>query len=80
MTTERIIQRLGDAIINPLISLIFALALLYFVWGIVKFIAGAENPEKRKEGTRHMIWGILGMFIMVAAWGILAFIKSSIGV
>lgn len=59
-------------IITPIIGLLFALALFYFVNGLVGFIANADNPEARKKGTQHLFWGLIGFFIMVSVIGILS--------
>ena len=67
-------------IVQPLITLLFALALAYFIWGMAKFILNAEDPEKRKEGQQAMIWGVIGIFIMTAVIGILAVITNTFGV
>jgi hypothetical protein len=73
-----VFNKLKDAvfanILNPLIFLLFALALLYFLWGMVRFIASGEEPEMRKDGRRHMFWGIIGMAIMLSVFGIIAFV------
>lgn len=67
-------------IAQPIASLLLALAVVYFVWGVMVFIKNADNPEKRKEGYEHMIWGIIGIFIMVSATGIVRILQSTIGV
>ena len=67
-------------IAQPLISLLIALAVAYFVWGVLVFIQNADNPEKRKDGYNHMFWGIIGIFIMVSVTGIINLIKSTIGI
>lgn len=68
-----------DNIVTPAIYLIVAVAVVYFVWGVMVFIQNADNPEKRKEGYQHMIWGIIGIFIMISAKGILSIISSTLG-
>jgi len=80
MTVEGFKNALIDSVLNPLVGLLFALAVLYFTWGIFKFIANADNEEERRKGTQHMIWGIVGMFIMTAVWGILRVLANTVGV
>ena len=49
---------------NTLIPLAFSLCLLYFFWGMVKYIrTGAESESAAKEGKRIMVWGIVGLFV-----------------
>jgi hypothetical protein len=52
-----------------------------FVWGVIEFLGGQNGVgEGAQNGKRHMLWGIIGMFIMVAAWAILKLIASSLNV
>jgi hypothetical protein len=62
------------------IPLLVAVALLVFFWGLVQFIANAGDDDKRKEGKQHMIWGIVGLFVMVSVWGLVGFLGSVIGI
>ncbi|MFH0755477.1 MAG: hypothetical protein V1910_02310 [bacterium] len=66
-------------IVNPIIYLLMALSVIYFIWGIMVFIKNADNADKRKEGYLHMLWGIIGIFIMISARGIIHIIISSMG-
>jgi len=75
---ESVIAAINKEIINPLITLMFAVALLFFVYGMVEFIQGSTNEEKRTKGQQHMMWGVIGMFIMVSAIGIMRVIIATI--
>lgn len=77
--TRDILEKINHAIIDPLIFLMLALGMLVFMWGIVEFISGADNEEKVTQGKQHMVWGIIGIFIMLSAWGILRVICNTIG-
>lgn len=66
-------------IVNPLITFLLVLAVVYFVYGVMIFIQNADNPEKRSEGFQHMIWGVIGIFIMVSSIGIINIIKRTLG-
>jgi hypothetical protein len=73
------IDKVKSAIVNPLMALIFAASAVVFVWGAVKYILGSDNEEARSTGSQHMLWGIIGMFIIIAVGGIIAIIKNTIG-
>lgn len=75
-----LLNKVNRFILNPLIALLFAVALVVFLWGIVKLIRGADDPKVREEGKKNIMYGILGMFIMIAVYGIIAFIISNLGV
>lgn len=76
-----LIDSASDLITGILIPLAFALCLLYFFWGVVKYIrTGAGSEEAAKEGKRIMVWGIIGLFIAVSIWGIITFIRTELGI
>ncbi len=70
-TAEQVIGVISSGILQPIIYVLFALAFVIFLYGVVEFIANASNEERRTEGKRHMIWGALGLFLMFAVGGIL---------
>jgi hypothetical protein len=74
-----LLTNIEQKIINPVIYLLFALALLYFLWGVFRMVAGAASDTAREEGRQHVLWGVIGMFIMVAVYGILHAICNTIG-
>jgi hypothetical protein len=73
-----LLQRILDYIINPLVALVLGVAVIFFLWGVFQFIRNADNPEERKKGGMNMIYGVLGLFIMLAAYGILNLILGTI--
>ena len=70
------IQRILDIVI----PIVITLALIYFFWGLAKFILSAGDEEKRKESRGIMIWGIIALFVMVSVWGLVRFIGGTFGV
>ena len=65
------IVKIADVIINPAIRGLFLLALLVFLWGVFQFIKNADNDTARQTGRSMILWGVIGMSIMVAAGGII---------
>lgn len=72
--------KVNKLIINPLIILLFALAVVYFIYGLARYLLSPDNEEIRKSSKSHMLWGVIGMFIMVSAFGIMILLKDSLGV
>ena len=65
-------------IFNPLIMLLFFIALGYFAFGIIKMLANPGNEDARKQGKGHILWGIVGMTIMLSVYGIISLIGGTI--
>jgi len=86
MVSAGTIGSLGDllavfvSIINALMPFIVALAVLFFVWGVFQFVASAGDEEKRTEGRNKMIYGIIGIFVMVSVWGLVNLLEGTFGV
>src|SRR3989344_7891740 len=62
-----------------LIPLLIAIGLLVFLWGMAKFILHAEEEEKREEGKQLMMWGAIGLFVMVSFWGLINILTGTFG-
>jgi uncharacterized membrane protein YjfL (UPF0719 family) len=78
---DSIINKLADNIINPLITFLFALATLFFIYGVAEyFILNKDDSTARSEGAQHILWGVIGMFIMLSAYGIVRLIMATVGV
>lgn len=74
------VDKFNQVIINPLLLLIFAAGTLVFVFGMVEFMWGLSQETAHKEqGKMHMLWGLVGLFVMISAWAIIKLIASSLG-
>ena len=73
------VGKISTLILNPIIAMMFAFALAYFVYGVVTYIVNPSNEDAREKGRQGMFWGVIGMFIMVSVFGIMRFLIDSIG-
>ncbi|HEV7702495.1 MAG TPA: pilin [Candidatus Paceibacterota bacterium] len=63
------------------IPLLFALAVLVFVWGVVKFFfINYAEEAKRTEGRQFMVWGIIALTVMLCVWGLVGILGSTFGI
>lgn len=79
-SANAIFSKIIENIISPVVEFVVALSVLLFMWGVFQFVFNSEDASKRETGRNHMIWGIVGFFIMVSVLGIIRFVASSIGV
>lgn len=75
---DTFLANVNREIINPIILFLFALALLYFLFGMFQFLVNGGNDEKRTTGKSHMMWGIVGLTIMMGVWFILEVTLSTL--
>lgn len=72
---------LGSCIlIKSVVPLLFALATVGFIWGIIQYFINPENEEKRSQGKSYAIWGLIGLFVMVSIWGLVGVFSSTVGI
>lgn len=66
-------------VIATAVQVLVALALALFIWGGVVFVFSAGDDTKRKEGQKRMIWGIVGLFVIVSVWGLVQLLQIFFG-
>jgi ABC-type thiamin/hydroxymethylpyrimidine transport system permease subunit len=75
----KILSNINQIIINPIIGLMFGIALIYFLYGVLEYLwKSRSDPAKIKQGTSHMLWGIFGMFIMISVFGLFKFLINTV--
>ena len=79
-SVDQFISNVNKMIINPIIIFLFALAVVFFVYGIVEFISNQENEEKKTKGKSHMIWGIVGITIMMSVFMLMNILMSTFNI
>ncbi|OGI94939.1 hypothetical protein A2917_01910 [Candidatus Nomurabacteria bacterium RIFCSPLOWO2_01_FULL_42_17] len=65
---------------DSIIPLIFTLAVLMFVWGVVQYVIHSDEETKKAKGKQFMIWGIVALTVMVSVWGLVNILSSTFGI
>src|SRR3989338_5612894 len=65
--------------INYLIFLVVDLAVFVFIWGIFKYFVAGANEKKVEEAKNVLIYGLLGIFIMLSVWGLVNILINTFG-
>ena len=77
---KALLLKVNYYVINPLVTLLFAVSLIVFVWGVIEFLRERDSSsQKANDGKQHLLWGLVGMFIMISVFGIMNAIKGLIG-
>ncbi len=74
---DKFISAVSQQILNPFIYLLFAIAMIVFIWGLVRFISQGGDEDARTIAKRHILYGLLGMFIMFSAFALVRLITGS---
>lgn len=64
---ESVVDTIKDVIIYPLVTLMFVIAMLVFVWGVFQYVRHGTEEAARAQGQRHMVFGVIGFVIMLSA-------------
>lgn len=72
-----LIDKITSQVLNPVIVLLFTLATIMFLWGIIQYVIGSQGDTGKLEKAKNVIlYGIIGMFIMASAWGIVGILRN----
>ena len=76
-TVEGIICKVAN-ILDIIIPVLVVLGVVYFVWGVVSFVI-SDDEEAKTKGRDRMIFGIIGLVVIVAMWGLVGIINNTFG-
>ncbi len=62
---------------NTIIQILIAFAVLYIIYNVVRYIMAAEDPEKRKTIGASILWGIVGLFVILSIWGLVNILSNT---
>ena len=65
-------------ILNSLIPLLIALGVVYFIWGVIQYVIKDEE-EAKKKGRDKIIFGIIGLAVIVSLWGLVNIVVNTFG-
>lgn len=71
MDGDAFLGRVITELFSPLYQLSVGLAFLYFLYGGLMFIVNMNDPDKKNAGKRHLLYGTIGLFIILSVGGIL---------
>ncbi|MES2023208.1 MAG: pilin [Patescibacteria group bacterium] len=74
-TIDWLLCRVGD-LLNTVVPVLIALGVVYFIWGVVTYVV-AGDEEAKKTGRDRMIYGIIGLVVIVSIWGLVSILKST---
>lgn len=75
-----VLDRIVTFVIDPAVKVVFTLGLFLFLWGIVEFLMALRSGKPSEDGKNHMVYGLVGMLIMVSVYGIISLIVNTFGI
>jgi hypothetical protein len=77
-TIAKIQSDILTEIVSPLLGLATAIAFALFLYGVIRFLIARANGDSAKfeAGRWHLIWGTVGLAILLSLWGVLISIAN----
>lgn len=63
-------------LLNNLTYVFTFVAIAAFFWGLIVYIYHAGDVKGRKKGRDTIVWGLIGLFIILSLTGILQILKG----
>lgn len=79
VVAQGFVDKINEVILFPLITFMIALALLVFLYGAFEYVKDANNEEGRQKGARHLLYGTIGMLVMLSAMALLRIAAGTFG-
>ncbi len=71
-----VLCRVGQ-FLNAIIPVLIALGVVYFVWGVISYVI-ASDEEAKKAGRDRMIFGIIGLAVIIGMWGLVNLLRNTL--
>lgn len=63
---------------NMFIQILIAFAVIWIIYNVVRFlIVGADNEEKRTAARQSILWGVVGLFVILSIWGLVRILTNT---
>lgn len=66
-----------QGLFNFIIPMLITLAVIYFIYGVVRYVITADS-DKKSEARDIIIRGVIGLFIIISVWGVVFMIQRTL--
>lgn len=74
---QQLLCKLSE-LLNAILPVLIALGVVFFVWGVITFVI-ANDEEAKTKGRNRMIYGILGLAVIIGMWGLVRLVTNTFG-
>jgi hypothetical protein len=68
------------SLINAFVPIAIVIAVIIVIWGAFQIIVGGSDEEARKSGRSKILWGLIGIFLLLSAWALVSIVIGSLDV
>ncbi len=62
---------------NMFTYLLVAVAVIFIIWNVVWYMVKGNDPEARGKAGQSIMWGIVGLFIILSIWGLVGILTGT---
>ena len=62
---------------NTITVLLVSFAVIYIVYSVVRYLIATNDNEARKQAGWNILWGVVGLFVIVSLWGLVNILSNS---
>lgn len=73
-----ILDLIRNILESYLFPILIAIAILYFFWQVIMWIKAPA--EEKSAHAISVLWSVVALFVLLAFWGIVAFIVNTTGI
>lgn len=72
------LQNVAAEFFTPLYQLAVGVTIVYFLYGVARYVIdlNTSNAERQEAGRSHLIYGMIGLFIVLSVGGIMGIISD----
>ncbi len=67
-------------IFDVIIPILITLALIYFLWGVARYVMAQGDESAQSEARAMMIHGVIALFVIISVWGLVAVLNATFGI
>lgn len=74
---EDIFDKIAN-LLDKALPILISFAVVYFAWKVIQYTIA--DGEKREDAKWGIFYGIIGLFAILAVWGLVMFVSESVGI
>lgn len=65
--------------LDRILPILVLITLFYFIYSVVVFVWKSRGGEEASDEKRKILWGIIGLFVILSIWGIIGVVSRTLG-
>ena len=66
-----------ETVLYRIVPFIIGLAVFFIIWQIFNYVMSAADEEKRSEAKKYIVYGVIGVFLMLSVWGLVNIVYNT---